>query len=229
MTKCEYCGKDLEPMIVCLRGKEFPIAFKDCGCEESVKERQKQEASKAEAAKQVEINLLVKQFEKSGIPKRYAGCEKLVENLEELYKTALEGGLYLWGTTGTGKTTIAAAIGIRAIKNGLKVQFVNAYDISQKLFDRDDQFVTDPDLLIIDDLGAEAVGEWNNARLRSAINDRYNSMKPTVITSNYSKKDLAKLLKSDNKTAEAIYSRLSEMTVEKEISGKDYRRVRSIG
>ena len=226
-VNCEYCGADLEPLTVELKDRTFIVGYRACNCSESLEEEQARLDAQAEEEKRHEIDRLIAAFEASGIPNRYRGCEKLVENLPELYETAFKDGLYLWGTTGTGKTTIAAAIGIRAIKNGRSVRFVDAYNISQMLFDGRGDEITRPDLLIIDDLGAEATGEWNNARMRSAINDRYNSNKPTIVTSNYSKKELAKLLTTDdmNMTSQAIFSRLSEMTKSLEIQGKDYRNV----
>lgn len=226
-VKCEFCDKPLEPLTVELKDRQFIIGYRECRCSKSIQAEKDLKEAEDKRQTKLEIDRLVAAFEASGIPNRYRGCEKLVENLSELYETAFKDGLYLWGTTGTGKTTIAAAIGIRALKSGRSVLFVNAYNIPQMLFDGKGEEITRPDLLIIDDLGAEASGEWNNARMRSAINDRYNSKKPTIVTSNYSKKELAKLLTTDsmNMTAQAIFSRLSEMTKSLEIQGKDYRNV----
>ena len=64
-----------------------------------------------------------------------------------------------------------------------------------------------------------------------AIDDRYNTRKPVVITSNYSKRELVARLSvaADGSTAEAIASRLFEMTTKVEMVGEDRRLVRPLG
>lgn len=226
--ECEFCGKPQEPLTVQLQGREFTVGYKDCNCSKAQDARMQEATAILEAEKHKEIDRLIAQFDLSGIPKRYTGCEKLVSNSLELYQMAFKEGLYIFGGFGTGKTTTAAAIGIRAIKNGKTVRFIKAYNIPQLFFDGKEDEITYPDLLIIDDLGADMASDWSNTKLRAAIDDRYDSMKQIIVTSNYSKTDLMNLIRKDriNLTPHAILSRLSEMTVDYELKGQD-RRVRA--
>lgn len=215
---CEFCGKERLPIIQEFKGKEYRVGYLQCTCEESKQYFEMQQKEKFESDKRREKEKLERNLENAGIPKRY--FEANINN-DKLYRTALEHGLYISGTVGAGKTYIACSIAIRAAQNGKSVRFLKAYNISS--FDLED--VTKPDLLIIDDLGADNVSEWSTSRMRAVIDDRYGSMKPIIITSNYTKQELAKKLhKTDDYTALAIISRLTEMTKPYEVTGKDRRK-----
>ena len=90
--------------------------------------------------------------------------------------------------------------------------------------------LTMPDLLVIDDLGKENQTPWAVSMTYMAIDDRYNTRKPVVITSNYSKWELVSRLSvaADSSTAEAIVSRLFEMTTKVEMGGEDKRLLRRV-
>ena len=91
--------------------------------------------------------------------------------------------------------------------------------------------VADADLLVIDDLGKENQTPWAVSMIYMAIDDRYNTRKPVVITSNFSKRELIARLSiaADSSTAEAIVSRLFEMTTKIEMGGEDRWLVRPLG
>ena len=70
-------------------------------------------------------------------------------------------------------------------------------------------------MLIIDDLGKEQCTDWSISTLYSIMNDRYENMLPTIITTNYNSEDLARALTPkgyDNYKAKAIISRLKEVS-----------------
>lgn len=215
--ECEFCGKERLPIIQEFNDKTYKVGYHPCNCEQAkVKELEVKRI--ADRVQQKERERLIQRLvELSGVPARYSNAK--LEN-DKLYQTALEHGLYIYGGVGTGKTHTACSIAIRALENRKRVLFLKAYNLSS--FDLDD--VTIPDLLIIDDLGADNVSEWSNSRMRAVIDDRYGSMKPTIITSNYSPKELAKKLHKENDhTALAIISRINEMTERYELKGEDRR------
>ncbi len=51
----------------------------------------------------------------------------------------------------------------------------------------------DDDLVIIDDIGSTGLNEWRKEIIFDAIDERYNTMKPTIITSNFTKKEFEDL------------------------------------
>ena len=76
------------------------------------------------------------------------------------------------------------------------------------------------DLLVLDDLGREKVTDWASERLYVLVNERYNALRPTVVTSNYGPDILA------DRGYDAIVSRLAEGARAVVITADDYRAVR---
>lgn len=224
--KCEFCGMELQPLTVHLMGKPVTVAHRECGCDAS---RIAQEAAQGKERERLALMAqydITRAVRASGIPERYAKA-KLPAEREGLYNLATHGGLYLFGSPGVGKTHIAAAIGINAIEDGMTVRFIKAHRVSDMMTlgnmnDAMELFVR-PRLLILDDIGADNVGDWANTRLRSVIDERYDSLKPTMFTSNYAHGELMQRLKGD-KTAQAIMSRIGEMGTPYKLEGKDWRK-----
>ena len=82
------------------------------------------------------------------------------------------------------------------------------------------------DLLIIDDLGKEQCSDWSMSTLYSILNDRYEDMKPTIVTTNYNTDDLVNALTPkgyDNTKIVAIISRLRETSVVMTMAWGDIR------
>jgi DNA replication protein DnaC len=77
--------------------------------------------------------------------------------------------------------------------------------------------LTSVDLLHIDDLGAEKRSDWVLEQLYSLVNERYESQRSIVITTNLDHPELEEQIGS------RTVSRLSEMCDEIEVRGKDYR------
>lgn len=134
-------------------------------------------------------------------------------------------GLYIEGTNGTGKTHLAAAIALQLIEQGVPVICKTASDLLmdiKKSFDRQEiseaqvlDIYKKVDLLIIDDLGKEQCSDWSMSTLYSILNDRYEDMKPTIVTTNYNTDALAAALTPkgyDNTKIVAIISRLREVS-----------------
>ena len=144
-------------------------------------------------------------------------------------------GLYICGTCGTGKTHLAAKIAIDLIRDGVYVIMQPCVDMLREIKASFGSMKTETevlgeylecDLLIIDDVGKEQCTEWYLATLYRIVNHRYNQLKPTVITSNYTPDELVKRLTvgANSSSAEAIVSRIRECCAIIEIKGSDYRK-----
>ncbi len=121
-------------------------------------------------------------------------------SLEEAFKAANEyaedpsGWLVLLGPYGSGKTHLAAAIANFRASDGHSVMFVVVPDLLDHLratfnpnstvsYDRRFEELRGAPLLVLDDLGTQAMTPWVREKLYQLFNHRYNAALPTVITS----------------------------------------------
>ena len=119
--------------------------------------------------------------------------------LEDAYQAAWafaqepEGWLVLMGTYGCGKTHLAAAIANYRASQGFPVMFVVVPDMLDHLratfnpnsmvsYDRRFEEIRTAQLLVLDDLGTQAMKPWVREKLYQLFNHRYNARLPTVIT-----------------------------------------------
>ena len=140
---------------------------------------------------------------------------------------ALE-SLYLFGKSGTGKTSTACALLMRAIRQGMTALYATMGELCGSSFDDRENMLAKMrrvDVLCIDDLGKAETSEWANALAFRAIDERYGTGKTIIVTGNYSPNELADVLarKSDEATARAIVSRICGMTRRVEMAGRDRR------
>ena len=190
---------------------------------------------------------------KSGIKKRYLSrtidsfsvtaenkksfevATDYIKNFREYFTQGK--GLYLEGPCGTGKTHLAIAIALAIINTGVPVICKTSIDILgdiKRCYERNSEVTEEEvleayktvDLLIIDDLGKEQVTEWSVPVLYSILNERYEALLPTIITTNYNTSALAEKLsaKGDTETAATIISRFVESYKRVTMAWADYRR-----
>ena len=263
--KCIYCGNNLYCEGIYFAG--IIVVWKStpprCNCEKAAaywkkydEEMEKRKKEEEQERRQKAFDERVKAvFDKSCLPKRFLSrtfdsFNRTNEVQIKAYSKAIEynekfkefeeigQGLYICGSFGTGKTHLAAAVGISLLKKGINVIFKTAGDILEdirKTFDEDYEGINSYavldiyrtcDLLIIDDLGKEKPTEFTVTSLFSIINARYENMKPTIITSNFTLDNLPKALtpaKGDLSTAQSIASRLRESSDIINMTWDDFR------
>jgi DNA replication protein DnaC len=111
-------------------------------------------------------------------------------------------GLWLMGSVGTGKTTLAMLVSKAALEAGRSVAIYSlprllarirrTYDAQAgeqsylEFFER----LTSVDLLHIDDLGAEKRTDWVLEQLYAIVDERYESQRSIVATTNLDERDL---------------------------------------
>lgn len=183
---CEFCGVSLEPRTFTIQGIERTYGYKPCDCEGARTERLRREAEAEQARIKEERERAVKRYTRVGIPRKFAKMTDMDTEAISI-SDAINDGLYLWGKSGRGKTYLASAIAMAAVDKRIDVRFVSAVDMFTDLTDFDNDTLyryTDPELLVIDDLGAEKPTEFRLEKLVQVMSAREYDEKPTVVTSN---------------------------------------------
>jgi DNA replication protein DnaC len=138
-------------------------------------------------------------------------------------------GLWLFGDTGTGKTTLAMLISKAALEAGKTVAIYSLPKLLARIrrtYDSEpggDSYLslfeqlTTVDLLHIDDLGAEKRSDWVLEQLYALVNERYEGERSTLITTNLPHPELEEQIGS------RTVSRLAQMCDEVEVRGEDRR------
>lgn len=127
-------------------------------------------------------------------------AEDFLKNYQERWEKAGK-GLYLWSKTpGSGKTFLSCCIGKSVmIKYDLQMRFITVPDYLAKVGEsykrqqgeHDESAVyRECNLLIFDDIGAQKNGEWQQQEVFKIINERINTGKVIIFTSNMCPEDL---------------------------------------
>ena len=133
------------------------------------------------------------------------------------------------GPPGVGKSHLAQAIGLEALKAGFVVLYRSIFDLVRELLTQEtlsaearmlNKYLK-PDLLIIDDMGLKVLPPKSGEILLEIIMRRYEN-RSTIMTSNRPIEDWGKLL-SDVPAASAILDRLLHHVEVIAISGRSYR------
>lgn len=151
----------------------------------------------------------------------YNRCIKYAENFD-----IDSVSLYFYGRTGLGKTHLSLSIANEAIKKGYNVVYGSIINFMNKIekekFGRGEDMdtenlLTDADLLILDDLGAEFSTALTNSVLYNIINSRICKGVPTIISSNLKPTELR------DRYPESIASRIIGTYVTVNFTGDDVR------
>jgi DNA replication protein DnaC len=150
--------------------------------------------------------------------------------IDDLDARVAEGrGLWLFGDTGTGKTTLAMLISKAALEAGKTVAIYSLPKLLARIrrtYDSEpggDSYLsfferlTSVDLLHIDDLGAEKRSDWVLEQLYALVNERYEAQRSILITTNLPHPELEEQIGS------RTVSRLTQMCDEVEVLGDDRR------
>ena len=137
--------------------------------------------------------------ENPSICANYAIVKDYAAHLKENLKNGT--GLLLAGGYGTMKTTMAVAVLRQLVESGghgLILPMCSLIDhlytlrtLNREEWARFEERIRATSLLIIDDLGGENTDQsWILAKVDSILTDRYNRMRPTIITTNLTRAEL---------------------------------------
>ena len=195
---CHDTGRRRGKLCDCYKKELYTLLLKNSGAKENL--------AKFE---QFDDKLITNDNQKNQLTKLKA---KFISWVNEYPNTKTHTFL-LCGTTGVGKTFITECVADAMIKKGHLVSFISAFGLNNSFLkyhttfddnknDYYDMF-TEPDLLVIDDLGTEPI--LKNVTLNylcALLNDRYTQKKATIITTNL---DLEQIL---NRYGDRIFSRI---------------------
>ena len=138
-------------------------------------------------------------------------CRSIGENLEA------GRGLWIYGSAGTGKTTLAMLVSKTALEEGRSVAIYSLPKLLARIrrtyesepsgdsyltfFER----LTAVDLLHVDDLGAEKRSDWVLEQLYALVNERYEAQRSILVTTNLDEAELKEQI------GQRTVSRLVEM------------------
>ena len=126
-------------------------------------------------------------------------------------------GLWLYGSSGTGKTTLAMLVSRTALEAGRSVAIYSLPKLLSRIrrtFDAESgeqsysalfERLATVDLLHVDDLGAENRTEWVLEQLYALVNERYEAQRSLVVTTNLEEHEL------EEQIGARVVSRLVEM------------------
>jgi DNA replication protein DnaC len=132
-------------------------------------------------------------------------------------------GLWLMGSTGTGKTTLGMLIAKTALAAGrtaavyftpkLLTQIRQTYQAtdSEDAYEAFFKRLTSVDLLYIDDLGSERHTDWVVEQLYALVNERYENQRSVLVTSNARADAGAGLQELEEQIGSRTVSRLVEI------------------
>lgn len=138
--------------------------------------------------------------------------------------------LFITGSTGTGKSYLASAIGYQACQLGFKVLYANTTKLlsSLKMAKADGSVVKEllkierQDILILDDFGIQPLDGQARASLLDIIEDRHGK-RSTIITSQVPVSGWYDVI-GDQTVADAILDRIVHQAIRIELSGESLRK-----
>mgnify|MGYP005845603549 FL=1 len=162
------------------------------------------------------------------------GLERnLLERLAELSFDKESRDLFITGSSGTGKSYIATALGYRACQKGMKVLYANTARLMGQLkmakakgtILQELKKIERADLLVLDDFGIQPFDAGGRMNLMDIVEDRYGK-KSTLITSRVPVKDWYDII-GEKTIADAVLDRIVHQAIRIELHGDSIRKLQA--
>lgn len=235
---CIRCRKEVavKRFVIPIGPRKGEVCTSEIGCDceliDMIKESQK-EAKKARLQRIFDDNSLINEslkqadfnnFDRSVFNKEFLTAVNFVKHFDKQKPNSL----FFHGTFGTGKSHLSVSIAKALRDRGYSTVFISTPKLLTKIRStynknsdvEEEQVIktlTNVDLVVFDDIGAEGVGDWATQKLFELIDQR--AGKHNVFTTNLSSKDF-----EDDKKLERLFSRMMESATVIVMNGTDYRR-----
>lgn len=214
---CPFCGKDLPPLGMEFMGQIRWVSRGECGCDGEA-EAAREAAARERAEQQRKA---AKRVSDAGVKPRFANAMTSNPVISRyLAGGAMQDGrgLYIYGAVGSGKTHAASALARALVYEGRSVVMTTPIDMLDEVKRSYGESFSSQgasrfrkcDVLILDDFGKEGASSWVLTTLFQIINGRYESLLPTIFTSQYPLEGLERRMSrgGESETARAIASRI---------------------
>lgn len=172
--------------------------------------------------------LLIKQtkghwgFPKGHVEKNETEIEIAKDYTKECINDKQENGRIITGSSGVGKTHLAASISNELIEKGMLVlgRLTFLLDMIKDTFKDNSksestliELFSNVDMVVIDDLGTEKISSWALDKLYTIVENRNGNKLPIIITTKFNKESLLHRFyqSNDKKLSEAILQKLYQM------------------
>ena len=155
------------------------------------------------------------------------------ERLAELSFVKESRDLFITGSSGTGKSYIATALGYRACQKGMKVLYANTARLMGQLkmakakgtILQELKKIERADLLVLDDFGIQPFDAGGRMNLMDIVEDRHGK-KSTLITSQVPVKDWYDII-GEKTIADAVLDRIVHQAIRIELHGDSIRKLQA--
>lgn len=142
----------------------------------------------------------------------------------------VKGSLVIVGNTGSGKTWSAWRLGEELLVRGYagRIEIATAYEVKRLATPPADTGqiarLTSADLLVLDDVGAVRVSDWDADHLYALVDDRWANERPTVVIANGSAAPAEGQTLLTTLLGERVASRIADGVSVVKLTGQDRRR-----
>ncbi len=234
---CRVCGEPLETIFE-VSGRKFKGAIR-CAC---MRERDHEAYQYELACRRNEMRkkcfrnkqLYAYNFKNdNGKAEKLSKVRNYAEQFEEMMKGKDPYGLLLSGGVGSGKSFAACCVCNYLLDHDISCIFTDFTKILSDLQNCEDletyfRRLKNTPLLVLDDFGAQRGTSYADETVFRVINDRIETKKPMILTTNIPMKEFYRVLESDNSEdipAKRIYSRILSGCIPVVYNGPDLRRL----
>ena len=206
-----------------------------CQCEQVARDREEREQKQREFAERVRVLRREAfrdipgqdwRFDNAQKSDRLNKIKRYADHWEQMQADGTS--LLLFGGVGTGKSYAAGCLANALLDKGHSVRFLGLSDVVNRLqglhgSERDEYIkgFLKPDLLILDDLGAERSTSFGKEQVFDVINKRTLSSKPLVVTTNI---PLKVMQTAEDIQDRRIFDRVLEKCVPIAFTGENFRK-----